>query len=382
MRPIEDLLRRHIGLDAASIGSSLLERIIRGRMKQHGVRKPEAYHDLLANSRSEWEQLVEAVVVTETWFFRDHEPFNAFTQLARHAWSARQPAGALRVLSLPCSTGEEPYSLVMALLDAGLPETAFAIEAADISANALARAEQAVYRKNSFRGRELGFRDRYFLPTKEGYVLSPHVRSCVTFERGNLLDDDFLVAAGRYDFIFCRNLLIYFDPAAQVFALAKLHRLLADDGVLFVGPAELPVVVASGFVTAGLPMAFACRKTPSHRVASREPDLRQPARLDALQSTLEAARQHADAGRLIQAATICNEHLAIAGPSAQAYYLLGLVSDASNDPAAITFYRKALYLEPNHYEALVQLTLALEKSGDRNAARIYQRRAERAQPKP
>lgn len=394
MRHIEALLRRHIGLDAASVGPSLIERAVRLRMKHCGLKKPDTYRDLLATSRHELEQLIEAVVVTETWFFRDREPFIIFTQLALHNWRLRHPTGTLRVLSLPCASGEEPYSLAMALLDAGVPSPTFVIDAADISANALARAERAVYGNNSFRGPELGFRDRHFLPTKDGYALSSLVRHRVNFERGNLLDDRFLAESVPYDFIFCRNLLIYFDRATQILVLAKLHQLLADDGVLFVGSAELPLVVASGFVNASLPMAFACHKATGDPGAGQSRDdasgerraasaRHQPA-FDPRPSTLdslEVARQHADAGRLAEAAAICDAHLTSESPSAQAYYLLGLVKDAGNDPAAITYYRKALYLEPNHYEALVQITLALEKSGDVDAARIYQRRAERAQLK-
>lgn len=400
MHQIEDLLRRHIGLDVASIGSSLIERAVRLRMQQHDLKEIQAYRTLLTTSPHELDQLIEAVVVTETWFFRERESLNVFTQLVRHEWQARSPAGALQVLSLPCASGEEPYSLAMALLDAGLPDSAFAIHAADISARAVARAQRAVYGKNSFRGRELGFRDRYFRSTKDGFALNPLVRRCVRFERGNVLDPGFLAGRGPYDLIFCRNLLIYFDRATQVLALAKLHQLLADHGVLFVGPAELPLAVAGGFVNTGLPMAFACHKpvrdgaSPERsrpwlgRGSASEPPRRRPSRVPTpapapveASSELEVARQHADAGRLADAAAICNAHLARQGASAQAYYLLGLVKDAGNDPAAITCYRKALYLEPNHYEALVHLKLALEKTGDVSAARLYQRRAERAQPK-
>ena len=387
MRHIEDLLRRHIGLDAASIGVSLIERTVRLRMKQCGLNKPDAYHNLLANSRHELEQLIEAVVVTETWFFRDREPFNVFAQLALQDWPARHPIGPLRVLSMPCSSGEEPYSLAMALLDAEVPDASFVIDAMDISASALARAEQAVYGKNSFRGGELAFRDRHFRPTQDGFALGPAVRRCVKFERGNILEDDFLAGSGAYDYIFCRNLLIYFDPASQVLALSKLHRLLADDGVLFVGPAELPLVVASGFVNSGIPMAFACRKAPPPARAPVKPFHQQPAEARTptpmvAPAELKVARQHADAGRLAEATVICNAHLTSEGPSAQAFFLLGLIQAARNDPEAISYYRKALYLEPNHYEALVHITLALEKSGDTESARIYQRRTERAQPKP
>jgi chemotaxis protein methyltransferase WspC len=425
MRHIEALLRRQIGLDPASVGLALIERTVRLRMKQHGIKKTETYRDLLATSHEELNELIEAVVVTETWFFRDREPFNAFKQLAQQKLKPPEPsleagepetnpaydlrslsrnAGPVRVLSLPCASGEEPYSIAITLLEAGVPEACFTIEAADISAHALSRAERAVYGNNSFRGRDLAFRDRHFLPARDGYALSPHVRRCVKFARGNLLNDNFLDGRAPYDFIFCRNLLIYFDADTQVLALGKLHRLLAADGVLFVGPAELPLVVASGFVNAGLPMAFACQKATRNAVgegrrtdpprktsdaAAKFYDLRnqqvqgraarysRPATRDAL----EVAQEHMKAGRLAEGVAICNAHLARAGPSAQAYFLLGLAAEASDDSSAMAFYRKALYLEPKHYKALVQITLVFKKTGDLEAARIYQRRAERAQPK-
>ena len=93
-------------------------------------------------------------------------------------------------------------------------------------------------------------------------------------------------------------------------------------------------------------------------------------------------RALADAGKLAEAASLCDAHLKSAGPDAQAYYLLGLVSDAAGDPAALDHYRKALYLEPNHYETLLQMALLLEKNGDTTGARAYKRRAERVSFKP
>jgi chemotaxis protein methyltransferase WspC len=403
MQAVEALLRRHIGLDAASIGSSLIERTIRLRMKQRGLKRVEDYRDLLDSSRQELKELIEAVVVTETWFFRDREPFNAFIRLALEEWLPGRPSGVLRVLSVPCSSGEEPYSLAMALFDARVPGNRFEIDAADVSTNALIRARRALYGKNSFRGRDLAFRNRHFQLTREGYVLSPQVRRAVKFHCENVLDDHFLESRPPYDFIFCRNLLIYFDRTTQILALAKLHRLLAADGVLFVGAAEMPLVVESGFGNAGLPMAFACRKVNPDAARRPDPPRPRPIIITAPQiaaalngaeppaapsrrrpatspSELESARKLADAGHLDEAAAICRAHLDREGPSAQAFYLLGLVKDARNDPAAITCYRKALYLEPDHYEALVHIAAALEKSGDAAAARPYKRRAGRAQP--
>jgi chemotaxis protein methyltransferase WspC len=413
---IEGLLRKEIGLDAASIGSSQIQRTVRLRMKGLGLKKPEEYYQLLEKSPAEMSELIEEVVVTETWFFRDKEPFVAFTQLAMQ-WLNQNPAGTLRVLSVPCSSGEEPYSLAMALLDLNVAMHRLSIHAVDISAHALARARNAVYGKNSFRSKDLSFRDRHFRHSKEGFVLSPPVRECVQFHRDNLLGDDFLKGHAPYDFIFCRNLLIYFDRATQARAFEKLQSLLTSSGVLFVGPAEMPLVTYHGFVNANVPMAFACRKLDPRNGRARETLVRSnaSARLANTRSSaapssfgsglaqepgqtelrrvlpvhaetetpcdLDAAQQLADRGELHEAAVICEECLRKEGPSAQAYYLLGLVRDAAGDELAVEFYRKALYLEPNHYETLLQMSLLLEKKGDTAGARTFKRRAEKAQPK-
>ncbi len=412
MKDIESLLREQIGLDAASIGSSLIERTVRLRMKARGIKDLSNYRELLESSSAAWDELVEAVVVTETWFFRDREPFRAFVRLVQDEWLATGPAILpLRVLSVPCSSGEEPYSLAMALLDAGLPSEWFAIDAVDISLRALERARRAIYGKNSFRGKELDFRDRHFQRTNEGYVLNPVVRDCVKFEQGNLLGEEFLPGLAPYDFIFCRNLLIYFDHVTQIKALEKLHQMLAQDGFLFVGPAELPLVIDRGFTSANIPMAFACRKAlpapplsarlPRRALASMLPEppaLLEPTPIAGLTSAngtpsphaahqaetelvtdLNAARALADAGKFKEAVAICEAHLSEHGPTAQAYYLLGLIHDANADPLAVEFYRKALYLEPNHYETLLQLALLAQKNGETAKARAFKRRAQRAQ---
>jgi len=406
MQAVEALLRKEIGLDAASIGSSLIERTIRLRMKQHGLKREAEYHQLLQDSPTELNELIEAVVVTETWFFRDREPFHAFTQFATGDWLERHADGLMRILSVPCSSGEEPYSLAMALLDAGVAASRFRIDAVDISTNALQRAQRGIYGKNSFRGKDLEFRERHFVAVKDGYALAAKVRQCVSFARANVLEEGFLADSAPYDFIFCRNLLIYFDRATQVLALAKLHRLLTADGVLFVGPAELPLVSESGFTSAKLPHAFACRRTngevfsaprqvrrkrpgPTTSLLRPTPTPReapQPsARGNGLAQPLpplQVARQLADSGQLDEAAQICRAHLLRHTDSAEAYYLLGLVRDAANDPEAINYYRKALYLDPHHYETLVHAALWLERTGDQVGARALKRRVERVQPRP
>jgi len=409
MKAIEDLLRERIGLDAASIGSSLIERSVRLRMKSLGVKQLTDYRRRLRESATEWRELVESVVVSETWFFRDRQAFDALVHIVLTEWLPRHPSPRLRILSAPCSSGEEPYSLAMALLDAGVLPERFAIEAVDISERALAGASAGVYGRNAFRGKDLAFRDRHFHQSKEGYVLAPRVRECVHFHQINLLEQNLPGGGEPFDFIFCRNLLIYFDRATQVRALRRLRAALAKDGLLFVGPAELPLVTDLGFARLNLSMAFACRRddaeplaagttlhpagrsavalssppAPTHKDIFREGLDEPPVAAHAASAgskDLKRARRLADAGKLEEAQQICEAHVRQFGPVAEAFYLLGLVADARAEAGALEFYRKAIYLEPEYYEALLQLALLLEKMGDRAGAKSYRRRAERARP--
>src|SRR5262245_4715380 len=147
MKEIERALRERVGLDPASIGSSVIQRSVRLRMKSRSIKKIEDYSRLLLSSSTEWNALTESVVVAETWFFRDVEPFNALVRLALE-WLPSHPGRRVRLLSLPCSSGEEPYSLAMALLDAGVSPERLEIDAVDISARALSRARSGIYGKN------------------------------------------------------------------------------------------------------------------------------------------------------------------------------------------------------------------------------------------
>jgi len=410
MRQFEQLLQRTIGLDAESIGPKSIQRAVRLRMKSLGLNRPEDYERLLETSRAEWNELIESVIVPETWFFRDPALFAAFVRHVLVEWLPAHPAGPMRVLSIPCASGEEPYSVVMALLDAGVAPERFQVDAIDISARALARAESGVYGKNSFRCQDLGFRNRYFQAHKGRYVLDSAVRNSVRFCRGNVFSDSFLPRLATYNFIFCRNLFIYFDQPTQRRALERIERLLAPAGVLFVGPVECPLVLSHGFISANISETSACRRAIPARQPARLARISNPPAIAAGLSSrvafqpkpaasgswqlspaarssssvghdLEAAQRLADAGRLREAAEICESHLRQSRGSAQAYYLLGLVRDASGDDRAIDCYRKALYLEPNHYESLLQMALLLQKNGDPARARNFRNRAQRLRAK-
>jgi len=403
MKSIENLLRSSIGLHAATIGSSVVEYTIRSRMARLGLSCHDAYLALLRNSPAEWNNLVETMVVTETWFFREKQPFAALVRLVVEEWLAAHPTETLRLLSVPCASGEEPYSMAMALLDAGLPAARFQIDAVDISARALAFAQRGVFGRNSFRGADLDFRNRYFASSKTGYLLNPAVRKLVHFQRGNILAHDCLAGTAVYDFVFCRNLLIYFDRPTQAETLTKLQRLLVPHGVLFTSAAELPLALEHGFASVDMPRSFAGRKIEARpRTANPRPAALassppvdaargapsnappHPARADisfGAFGNLARARELAVQGRFDEAAELCHSHLRGSGVSAEAFYILGLVQDATGaDAEAGEFYRKALYLEPNHLDALQRWALLSERNGQRDHARRLRLRAERRQP--
>ena len=398
------LLRQTIGLDVASIGAWIIERAVDDRQLACRLPDAQAYWDYLQSSAAELQALIEAVVVPETWFFRDREAFTSLARLALDEWAPTHSGSVLRVLSLPCSTGEEPYSAAIALLAAGMPPERFHIDAIDISARVLAVAERAVYSRNSFRGSDLGFRDEHFTATPEGMRLNDNVRNQVRFQQGNLFAPRFRTAAESYNAIFCRNLLIYLDRATQDRAVGLLEYLLSEDGTLFVGPAETGLLLSHDFTSARQPMAFAFRKTsvvsaavesacrvqvpttpprpPRPVVLQRPPrpvvpPAPRPVAARPVCDIAEAARL-ADQGRLTEAARLCEEHIRVHGATAQALYLMGLIRDAAGDPReAAQYYRKVLYLDRNHDDALIHLALLVEKQGDLVAARRLRDRTRR-----
>ena len=137
----EQLLREWIGLDAMTIGMAALARAVRTRMAALGIDDPERFVAIVRSDRAERDRLVEEVIVAESWFFRDQQVFAFVADFAVTLASlpGRVP---VRILCAPCASGEEPYSVAMALLDAGLTPGQFVIDAIDVSYAALDRAHR------------------------------------------------------------------------------------------------------------------------------------------------------------------------------------------------------------------------------------------------
>lgn len=419
------MLRRVTGL---TVSKAAADRAIRERMALTGEVNREEY--LAKLCPDELTELVELVVVPESWLFRDPQAFHVAVEFVQ-ARMARQgaPLRPVRILSIPCAGGEEPYSMAMALCDAGVPRSAFSIDAYDLSPGCVARARSGVYGRNAFRAQDLAFRDRFFTSLgKEEYLIDEAIRAQVRFNQGNLLELD---PGGRlYDIIFCRNLLIYFDKPTTKAAIERLSALLSDDGILFAGYAEVPSFTQHGFTPLQHRQAFGLKKDtqpaptavpapPRPPMPLRAPPPARPAfeveRRKASRTAAPAAapaptrapagtpastpgkaaagapspaellaqaRKLADRGENKDAAAACHAVLARAPETAEAYFILGMLSEHAGQAAqAEEHWRRCIYLRPDHYEALCHLALLAEQSGNSSgaatlkarAARIYQR---------
>lgn len=439
---IEQWLSKVIGLDAHTLGPQAVANAVKRRMAACNLTKESDYLARLntapantsastnAPASAELLALIEMIVVPETWFFRDREPFVFLAQYVSATWLAAHPHERLQVLSVPCASGEEPYSIAMTLQSAGLPSARYRIDAVDINPVLLRKAEKGSYGPNSFRSGLLTHCERYFKTEGAARIVGPEVRAGIRFIHGNIMGPPEFAAEQTYDIVFCRNLLIYQHAAARGQIIATLDRLLKPGGLLFVGHAETmallpdrydPVRHSGAFAyckinaclkTTGTqqdrlaaditdrhgseqavsskPVSSAVKKTlnqnTTNQIAIRDqsgvsaihpPASFPDARLEPT-SPLDRVRDLADQGRLDEAAAMCQDLLKENPQLAEAHSLLGVIRTAAGQvQAAEECLNRALYLDADCHEALVHLSLLKARRGDAAGAERLRRHAAR-----
>ena len=259
-------LSSHTGISPAIIGFSTLRRAVAKRLDARGLSDPKVYLAMLLNSEEEQDALVELLVVPETWFFRDRQPFVHLQAHVNQRLPDLSSQTPLRLLSAPCSSGEEPYSMAITLLELGIPASHFSIDAVDICKHSIRKARKAVYTKHSFRGVTSSERHRHFQATAEGFALDATIASTVRFHRSNLMRC-LESGVGFYDVVFCRNLLIYLEDKASNYLLETIAGLLKPGGLLVVGSAEMGKVPAALFQPLRQSFVFGFERSPGSEEA-------------------------------------------------------------------------------------------------------------------
>lgn len=408
---IYSFLREVTGIDVGSIGEYAVNRVIDERIKYGEYKNVDEYLLVLKNSASERQEFINDITVPETWFFRDREPFKLLSDYASKVWLP-DTRKSLKILSIPCSTGEEPYSIAMALMDVGFSKESFTVDAVDISTKVLDVAKRGVYGKNSFRGGDLSFRDKYFVENSGLYAISDVVKEQVKFHNFNVLSSDFMRGVGPFNVIFCRNMLIYFDVEIKNSVIKALHRRIHPDGVLFLGHAETGRMVQGLFESMKHPGAFAYHPVSSsgyvvQKIAAdksyinivsntdkfyprqsrdsvdivHEVDIKDKVVAndeDKIIISLEDIQVIADRGDLLTATNLCEKYIKNNPLDADGYCLHGTIFLAQeNDDKAQASFKRAVYLKPKHYQSLAHLSVLAEEQGNVSAALNYRARMER-----
>lgn len=220
-----------------------LGEVLRDRLRDLGHDGSDAYFVRLTGPtpwREEWRALAERLTVSETYFYRYEEHFKAFADVVLPRTLQRvAPSQEIRILSAGCSSGEEAYTLAMLVEARTEGRRPAQVVGIDVNPAMIARARRARYSPWSLRETPGDARARYFREDGKEFALEGRLRSRVTFEERNLLDEDpAFWQPGSFDAIFCRNVIMYFTPAAAKSVVARLGRSLKEGGYLFLGHAE------------------------------------------------------------------------------------------------------------------------------------------------
>ncbi len=193
--------------------------------------------------------VVEAMTTNESFFFRDTKPFDQFKQICLPALlKGRASSKTFRIWSAACSSGQEAYSLAMIMSEMGAQLSGWKIEivGTDLSQEILQRAKDGLYSQFEVqRGLPITLLVKYFQQTGDRWKISDTIRSKVQYREWNLLNDP--APLGKFDIVFCRNVLIYFDQPTKAKVLAGIAKQMPEDGFLFLGGAETVLGISDKF---------------------------------------------------------------------------------------------------------------------------------------
>lgn len=275
---IRDLVYQMAGIFHPDTKLRLLQDRCERRMHELTITNVREYFECLTirpNRQAEWIALLNEITVGETSFFRNPTQLDALCKVVLPKIveaKANLPVRRLRIWSAGCSTGEEPYTLSMLLLEESqrrLKDWLIEILATDLNERSLAQAKPGVYGTYSTRNVNPYFRQKYFTPLGDKLQVLPAVRERVNFSRLNLSDDSQMIFMKSMDVIFCCNVLIYFDLASKRRVIQNFYNNLLPHGHLFLGLSESLYGVSDDFCLVHLPGATAYVKGERSRMGKQ-----------------------------------------------------------------------------------------------------------------
>lgn len=244
-RLFRDSIYNHCGIYFDNESKYLLEKRLARRMSTLNIATYFEYYQFLKYNRKKDQEMLDVMDIlttNETYFFREMYQLKAFTdEIIPELIAVKSASGRreLRIWSAGCSTGEEPYTIAMLLNEIpALHGWKIEIIGTDISQRVLHQARLGVYGKSAFRSTEEYFKKKYFTEQEDGHRICDAMREMVTISHLNLLDGTRMTMLGQMDLIFCRNVIIYFDPAAKKKVVESFYRSLHGGGFLLLGHSE------------------------------------------------------------------------------------------------------------------------------------------------
>ncbi|PLY11677.1 MAG: chemotaxis protein CheR [Desulfuromonas sp.] len=254
-RQFRDFVYQHCGLHFTEDSKYLLEKRLAKRLQHHKMSNYKDYYYLLRYGRDKEQELAEvidALTTNETYFFREEYQLKTLCQeVVPDICARKEKTGKkkLRIWSAGCSSGEEPYTLAMLMLQqSALQGWDIEVIGTDISHRVLNIARKGVYSAASFRTTEQAYLDRFFTPFEnDKYRINDEVRDLVTISHLNLFDTQRVALIGKMDVILCRNVIIYFDQAAKKRVVQNFYDRLRPEGFLLLGHSESLMNISTSF---------------------------------------------------------------------------------------------------------------------------------------
>lgn len=227
------------GITFSDTNRSILDGRIKELLREKNLQTPSEYYALVTKNPEEMKLMLDSVTTNLTRFFRNQPHFDALIHyVIPHVIEYKKNHGVdrtIKIWSAGCSTGEEPYTIAMIMKEITPPGWNFQITASDISLKSLMSAQQGFYADNKVDGIPSNYLQKYFTKMEGGYQVKRELSEKIKFDYHNLKNDS---GARNLDVIFCRNVLIYFDEAAQLAVINRFWNSMSPHSYLFIGHSE------------------------------------------------------------------------------------------------------------------------------------------------